>query len=106
MRARALPIGGMSRSDPCQPGLDQEHDGGGWANPVASPPTPNSALSQKPEGTMPEQTSHHGVTHYGATSQDVSGTKGRAEEFCRRFGLRVPILQAPMAGACPAKLTP
>ena len=28
----------------------------------------------------------------------------RAEDFCRRFGLRVPILQAPMAGACPAGL--
>lgn len=25
----------------------------------------------------------------------------RAEEFCERFGLNVPILQAPMAGACP-----
>src|SRR5713226_9439865 len=28
----------------------------------------------------------------------------RAETFCRRFGLRVPILQAPMAGACPVGL--
>src|SRR6478609_5654901 len=29
-----------------------------------------------------------------------SGTPlARAEAFCRRFGLRVPILQAPMAGA-------
>ena len=28
----------------------------------------------------------------------------RADEFCRRFGLRVPILQAPMAGACPVGL--
>ncbi len=28
----------------------------------------------------------------------------RAVEFCRRFGLRVPILMAPMAGACPAGL--
>ena len=28
----------------------------------------------------------------------------RASRFCRRFGLRVPILQAPMAGACPASL--
>src|SRR5436190_11399650 len=28
----------------------------------------------------------------------------RATRFCRRFGLRVPILQAPMAGACPAGL--
>jgi nitronate monooxygenase len=28
----------------------------------------------------------------------------RAATFCRRFGLRVPILQAPMAGACPVGL--
>lgn len=31
-------------------------------------------------------------------------TRQRAQEFCRRFGLTVPILQAPMAGACPASL--
>lgn len=30
--------------------------------------------------------------------------RGRASAFCDRFGLRVPILQAPMAGACPARL--
>ncbi|MBV9587581.1 MAG: nitronate monooxygenase [Alphaproteobacteria bacterium] len=28
----------------------------------------------------------------------------RAEAFCQRFGLRVPILLAPMAGACPVGL--
>src|SRR5580765_2624440 len=28
----------------------------------------------------------------------------RAASFCRRFGLRVPILMAPMAGACPVGL--
>jgi nitronate monooxygenase len=28
----------------------------------------------------------------------------RAQAFCDRFGLRLPILQAPMAGACPAPL--
>ena len=28
----------------------------------------------------------------------------RADAFCRRFDLRLPILQAPMAGACPASL--
>lgn len=28
----------------------------------------------------------------------------RAEAFCARFGLRVPILMAPMAGACPPSL--
>jgi nitronate monooxygenase len=30
---------------------------------------------------------------------------GRAEAFCGRFGLRAPILLAPMAGACPASLS-
>jgi nitronate monooxygenase len=29
----------------------------------------------------------------------------RAEAFCRRFGLRAPILLAPMAGACPPALS-
>ncbi|TXL77202.1 nitronate monooxygenase [Vineibacter terrae] len=29
----------------------------------------------------------------------------RAESFCSRFGLRVPILLAPMAGACPPALS-
>jgi nitronate monooxygenase len=29
----------------------------------------------------------------------------RARTFCSRFGLRVPILLAPMAGACPASLS-
>src|SRR3712207_1630893 len=29
----------------------------------------------------------------------------RASAFCERFGLRVPILLAPMAGACPPSLS-
>ena len=29
----------------------------------------------------------------------------RTDAFCQRFGLRVPILLAPMAGACPASLS-
>src|SRR3954469_9487016 len=28
----------------------------------------------------------------------------RTAEFCRRYGLRVPVLLAPMAGACPPSL--
>jgi hypothetical protein len=32
------------------------------------------------------------------------GARERAARFCRRFGLRVPMLQASMAGACPAGL--
>ena len=37
-------------------------------------------------------------------STPTSTPLGRAEAFCRRLGLRVPILQAPMAGACPVGL--
>src|SRR5919206_2587299 len=29
----------------------------------------------------------------------------RAEAFCARFGLRLPVLLAPMAGACPPSLS-
>src|SRR3954469_6575345 len=29
----------------------------------------------------------------------------RTAEFCRRYGLRVPVLLAPMAGACPPSLS-
>jgi len=35
----------------------------------------------------------------------MSAINDRVESFCRRFGLRVPILLAPMAGACPASLS-
>jgi len=34
----------------------------------------------------------------------ASTARSRAAEFCRQFGLRVPILMAPMAGACPVSL--
>jgi nitronate monooxygenase len=39
-----------------------------------------------------------------ALSSPSLGARERAARFCRSFGLRVPILQAPMAGACPASL--
>ena len=31
--------------------------------------------------------------------------RDRTEAFCRRFGLRLPVLMAPMAGACPPELS-
>src|SRR5690606_29510644 len=34
-----------------------------------------------------------------------SAVTSRAEAFCRRFGISVPILLAPMAGACPVPLS-
>ena len=33
-----------------------------------------------------------------------SSARARASLFCQRYGLRVPILMAPMAGACPVSL--
>src|SRR6185312_8264244 len=35
----------------------------------------------------------------------TKGPRGRADAFCARFGLRAPILLAPMAGACPPALS-
>ena len=32
-------------------------------------------------------------------------TRARAESFCGRFGLKMPVLLAPMAGACPPSLS-
>ncbi|MGH6852808.1 MAG: hypothetical protein ACREDJ_06350, partial [Methylocella sp.] len=31
--------------------------------------------------------------------------RARAEKFCEVYGLEIPILLAPMAGACPAALS-
>ena len=45
--------------------------------------------------------STQGQTGLGSASL---GPRARAAQFCERFGLRVPILQAPMAGACPVSL--
>jgi nitronate monooxygenase len=39
-----------------------------------------------------------------ALSSPKLSARERATRFCRSFGLRVPILQAPMASACPASL--
>ena len=38
------------------------------------------------------------------TAVPQTSARARAEAFCRRYGLRLPILMAPMAGACPASL--
>src|SRR5215467_15470769 len=34
-----------------------------------------------------------------------ASARERANEFCARYGLKVPILLAPMAGACPVSLS-
>src|SRR5258707_12884094 len=35
---------------------------------------------------------------------DSQSPRGRAMAFCLEYGLRIPILQAPMAGSCPVSL--
>ena len=40
----------------------------------------------------------------GDDRSHVPGARARVVSFCERFGLRLPILQAPMAGACPPGL--
>lgn len=40
-----------------------------------------------------------------AEGETMPSPLNRAEAFCQRFGLRVPILLAPMAGACPPALS-
>src|SRR5687768_17447161 len=35
----------------------------------------------------------------------ISQPRDRAAAFCAKYGLRLPILLAPMAGACPASLS-
>ena len=37
-------------------------------------------------------------------SPGFANARSRATAFCERYGLQVPILQAPMAGSCPAGL--
>src|SRR5919112_1989564 len=34
-----------------------------------------------------------------------SGALDRADSFCRQYGLKLPIMLAPMAGACPPSLS-
>jgi nitronate monooxygenase len=38
-------------------------------------------------------------------SLDSKSARGRAMAFCQRYGLRIPILLAPMAGSCPVSLS-
>jgi len=45
------------------------------------------------------------AAHTGWTEHfQASRARDRAAAFCERFGLRLPILQAPMAGSCPPAL--
>src|SRR5947209_2662698 len=43
-------------------------------------------------------------TAMAETARPQTSARARAEAFCRRFGLRVPILMAPMASASQASL--
>lgn len=44
-----------------------------------------------------------GEAHSSPSSPSL-GARERTAWFCRRFGLRVPMRQAPIAGTCPASL--
>ncbi len=46
-----------------------------------------------------------GVSDAGVVASMSPSPKTRAETFCARHGLRVPLLLAPMAGACPPELS-
>lgn len=39
------------------------------------------------------------------TSNQVTGVRARTDAFCQSFGIEIPILLAPMAGACPPSLS-
>jgi nitronate monooxygenase len=43
--------------------------------------------------------------HYGAEEEVSARPRDRAEAFCDQYGLALPILLAPMAGACPVSLS-
>src|ERR1022692_500986 len=52
------------------------------------------------------------ATDVGGIGQDVSPLKthlsrplDRSTAFCAKYGLKLPIMLAPMAGACPASLS-
>src|SRR5207244_1451938 len=45
------------------------------------------------------------VSDAGVVASMSPSPKTRAETFCARHGLRVPLLLAPMAGACPPELS-
>src|SRR5882757_4860090 len=40
----------------------------------------------------------------GESTSGSSSARNRAMQFCQRFGLQAPILQAPMAGSSPVSL--
>ena len=83
--------------------------------------SPLLKASGMPTGNPGESSGHHrsdvperrGMRQiHSVTGADINAAKEdivakprqRAQEFCDRFGLRVPILQAPMAGSSPPEL--
>ncbi len=46
----------------------------------------------------------HSVQASGQEATRASRVRDRADAFCTQFGLRLPIVEAPMAGACPPSL--
>jgi nitronate monooxygenase len=58
-----------------------------------------------PAGPLAADGGRAGHCRRSTTEQPMSDTFARTDAFCARFGLRVPILLAPMAGACPPSLS-
>jgi nitronate monooxygenase len=51
-----------------------------------------------------QKSSKHDLAEEETEMDKINGPLKRAAAFCARFGMQVPILAAPMAGACPARL--
>jgi nitronate monooxygenase len=60
-------------------------------------------MSPKSDPVLCEQDAKY-MASQNTPNRSVPGALGRAERFCRQYGLAVPILMAPMAGACPVDL--
>jgi nitronate monooxygenase len=60
-------------------------------------------MSPKSDPVLSEQNEKY-MANQSTTYRSASGALGRADQFCRQYGLAVPILMAPMAGACPVGL--
>src|SRR3954449_9121851 len=46
-----------------------------------------------------------GIGETTGASKEVRRPLQRSSAFCAKYGLKVPVLLAPMAGACPASLS-
>jgi nitronate monooxygenase len=71
---------------------------------MTQPAVPQSAV---PESAVPESAVPQSAVPQPAKPRSTSAESAlsRSDAFCRQYDLRIPILLAPMAGACPASLS-